>query len=222
MYFDNNNLYLPQNWPFGTWTSLLKLANSELGSLLKSKVTLPKKTLKRLITTGPIYYRGYISLIIKEAVHRRQNNVAKQTLVAFSFRTIAGPDHPQHTWLRGFVPAWHYSGHLHRPGVTDVSVKSSIPSKAGGREVAAPRLLIPQRDFPGNDSQSQRPWTMCCQRVVRTCYRVCSKRSEVIVKYVAVWFCTCWMNENCWLEIKKNQNRNQMYLYTLVFDSNDL
>lgn len=32
-----------------------------------------------------------------------------------------GPDHSQHTWLWGVVPAWHHFGHLHWPGITDVS-----------------------------------------------------------------------------------------------------
>lgn len=34
---------------------------------------------------------------------------------------LPGPDHSQHTWLWGVVPAWHHFGHLHWPGITDVS-----------------------------------------------------------------------------------------------------
>lgn len=92
---------------------------------------------------------------------------------AFSFRTVAGPNHPQHTWLRRSVPAWHYPGHLHRPGVTDVTVTSWIPSRL---LVCSFHKRFPRKWFaePKTMKQLLSPWLW--------------RRVTVIVKYGTVCF----------------------------------
>lgn len=64
----------------------------------------------------------------------------------FSF-VHPGPDHSKHTWLRGAVPAWHHIGHLHWPGISDVTnthYHSIQEWKLQCREVTVLRLVIPK------------------------------------------------------------------------------
>lgn len=71
-----------------------------------------------------------------------------------------GPDHSQHTRLWGALPAWRHSGHLHRPGVADVS--HIISQWKWGAEGHGFSVLHSTEKSPANPKDMNQVFFMYC------------------------------------------------------------